>query len=82
MLTSKKAFEGKSQASLIAAILERELPAISSLRPMTPPALDRAVKRCLAKDPDDRWPTDGCASRIPNSLAESRIEATCVAPDV
>ena len=55
MATGKKAFEGKSQASLIAAILEREPPAMSSLQPMTPPALDRVVKKCLAKEPDRRW---------------------------
>jgi serine/threonine-protein kinase len=53
--TGKKAFEGKSQASLIAAILERDPPAISSLQPMTPPALDRVVKKCLAKEPEKRW---------------------------
>src|SRR3979490_1464242 len=57
MATGKRAFEGKSQASLIAAILEREPPPMSSLQPMTPPALDRVVKRCLAKDRDDRWQT-------------------------
>jgi len=55
MATGKKAFEGKSQASLIAAILEREPPAMSSLQPMTPPALDRVVKKCLAKEPEKRW---------------------------
>jgi serine/threonine-protein kinase len=55
MATRKRAFEGKSQASVIAAILEREPPAMSSLQPMTPPALDRVVKKCLAKEPDDRW---------------------------
>src|ERR1700682_1737140 len=54
MATRKRAFEGKSQASLIAAILEREPPAMSSLQPMTPPALDRVVKTCLAKEPDER----------------------------
>jgi Protein kinase domain len=55
MATGKRAFEGKSQASVIAAILEREPPAMSSLQPMTPPALDRIVKKCLRKDPDERW---------------------------
>jgi serine/threonine-protein kinase len=55
MATGKKAFEGKSQASLMVAILEREPPAMSSLQPMTPPALDRVVKKCLAKEPEKRW---------------------------
>jgi len=57
MATGKRAFEGKSQASLIAKILETDPPSISSLQPMTPPALERTVKRCLAKEPDDRWQT-------------------------
>ena len=57
MATGKKAFSGKSQASLIGAILHTEPPAVSTIRPMTPRALDRVVKRCLAKDPDDRWQT-------------------------
>ena len=57
MVTGRKAFEGKSQASLIGAILEREPTAISSLQPMSPPGLDRVVKKCLAKDPDGRWQT-------------------------
>jgi Tol biopolymer transport system component/predicted Ser/Thr protein kinase len=55
MATGKRAFEGKSQASLIAAILEREPPSMSSLQPMAPPALDRVVKKCLAKEPEKRW---------------------------
>src|ERR1700680_1573268 len=57
MATGKKAFEGKSQASLIAKILETDPPPISSLQPMTPPALDRVVKTCLVKDPNERWQT-------------------------
>ena len=55
MLTGKRAFSGTSQASLIAAILEREPPPVSQLVPTSPPALDRAIRRCLAKDPDERW---------------------------
>src|SRR6202162_4113079 len=57
MATGKMAFEGKSQASLIAKILEADPPPISSIQPMTPPALERVVKTCLAKDPEDRWQT-------------------------
>src|SRR6185369_10451659 len=55
MATGKRTFEGKSQAGLIAAILEREPPAISSLQPAAPAQLDHLVKRCLAKEPEDRW---------------------------
>jgi hypothetical protein len=55
MLTGKRAFEGTSAASLIGAILEREPPALATLQPLTPPLLDRVVKRCLAKDPEGRW---------------------------
>jgi Tol biopolymer transport system component/predicted Ser/Thr protein kinase len=55
MATGNRAFEGKSQASLIAAILQIEPPPMSSLQPMTPLALDRVVKKCLAKEPERRW---------------------------
>jgi serine/threonine protein kinase len=55
MLTGRKAFEGRTQASLIGAILEREPPAVSSIQSLTPPILDRVVHRCLAKVPDARW---------------------------
>ncbi len=57
MATGKKAFEGKTSASVMAKILEVDPPSISSLQPMTPPQLDRVVKTCMAKDPDDRWQT-------------------------
>ena len=57
MATGKKAFEGKSQASLIGSILRDEPPAVSEVAPMSPPALNRVVKTCLAKDPGDRFET-------------------------
>src|SRR5215831_14834640 len=57
MATGKRAFEGKSQASLIAAIMEREPAPIAGLAPLTPPALERVVGACLAKDPDERLQT-------------------------
>ncbi len=59
MVTGKKAFEGRSQASLIAAIMSSDPPPVSTLQPIAPPALDRIVQRCLAKEPDERWQSAG-----------------------
>ena len=55
MLTGRKAFAGQSQASLISAIMSSEPQPIATLQPVTPPALERLVRTCLAKDPDARW---------------------------
>jgi len=55
MVTGRKAFEGKSQVGLIGAILEREPVPVSTIVPTSPPALDRIIQRCHAKDPDERW---------------------------
>ena len=55
MLTGKKAFEGKSHASLISAIMSSDPKPVSVLQPLTPSALDRIVGTCLAKDPEDRY---------------------------
>src|SRR5512132_2230010 len=57
MATGRKAFSGESQASLISSIMGSEPPPVSTVSPMTPPAFDRVVRTCLAKDPDDRWQT-------------------------
>ena len=57
MLTGKKAFDAKTQASLVAAILEREPPPLITLQPLAPPLLDSVVRKCLAKNPDERWQT-------------------------
>jgi Tol biopolymer transport system component len=54
-LTGRKAFEGKTQASLIAAIMHVDPPTISTFQPLTPAWLDRIVKKCLEKDPQERW---------------------------
>jgi serine/threonine protein kinase len=57
MLTGQRAFPGKSQLSVASAILEKEPPPIHSTKPLTPPALDHAIRRCLAKDREERWQT-------------------------
>jgi eukaryotic-like serine/threonine-protein kinase len=55
MATGRRAFEGTTKTSLIAAIVSSQPPPVSALAPMTPPALDHVVRRCLEKDPDERW---------------------------
>ena len=73
MLTGRKAFDGRSQVSLIGAILEREPAPIGSLVPTVPPTLDRIVKRCLAKDPDRRWQTASDLAHELRWVAESAL---------
>ena len=57
MVGGRRAFEGASRASVIAAILEREPPPIRSARPQISPALERVLHKCLAKEPERRWQT-------------------------
>ena len=72
MATGQRAFEGKSQASLISAIMTGEPQPIAQLQPMTPPALDRLVRTCLAKDPDERWQSAHDVAAELRWIAESR----------
>jgi Tol biopolymer transport system component len=55
MLTGRTAFEGKTRASLLGAILKDEPSRVSTVQPLAPKTLDRIVATCLAKDPDDRY---------------------------
>ena len=55
MATGKRAFEGENTASVIAKILDYNPPPMSTFQPMTPPALERVVNKCLAKEQEDRW---------------------------
>ncbi|HET7706842.1 MAG TPA: protein kinase [Thermoanaerobaculia bacterium] len=55
MATGRRAFDGKTKASVIASILDRDPAPISSLQPLTPPLFERVVATCLNKDPDARW---------------------------
>jgi eukaryotic-like serine/threonine-protein kinase len=57
MATGRRAFDGRSQASLITAIMGSQPAPLASLAPMSPPALERVVNALLAKDPDDRIQT-------------------------
>ncbi len=65
MATGKRAFAGKTTASVVAAILASEPQPISSIRPMSPPALEHLVSTCLVKDPEARWQ---CVSDVASQL--------------
>ena len=90
MATGQKAFEGRSSASLIGAILKDEPPPISSLlpfdsaqgKPMAPPALDRVVKKCLRKDPEERWQSARDVTDELKWIAEGGSQAGMAAPVV
>jgi serine/threonine protein kinase len=75
MATGKPAFSGKSRASLIAAILTAEPQPMTGLQPLTPPALERVVKKCLAKDPDERWQSASDLASELNWIAEGTSQA-------
>jgi serine/threonine protein kinase len=57
MATGKKAFQGETKANLAAAILTSQTPLITSIQPSAPIALERALGKCLNKDPEERWQT-------------------------
>jgi len=80
MATGKRAFEGKTQASVIGAIMSCDPVPMSSLQPMTPPALDRVVKTCLAKEPDQRWQTATDLCREVTWIAEGSSQAAMPVP--
>jgi len=76
MATGKKAFEGQSSASVMAKILEADPPSMMSLQPMTPPQLDRVVKTCLSKAPDERWQTASDLCRELKWMAQGSSQIT------
>ncbi len=82
MVTGTRAFEGASQASVITAIMSSNPPLVSSLQPITPPALNHVVRTCLAKDPDDRWQSAGDVGRQLAWVAEGGSASAVAVPAV
>ena len=80
MATGRRAFPGKTQASVVAAILAAEPQPISTVQPMSPPALDRVVMGCLAKDPEERWQTAHDVKLQLEWIAEGGSQAGIPAP--
>ena len=81
MVTGKRAFEGKSQVSLMAAILEHEPQPMMEVQSMTPRSLDHVVRTCLAKDPDGRWQTARDLMREVRWVADGGSEDAVVEPE-
>src|SRR4029453_8728704 len=77
MFTGKRAFDGASAASIIAAILERPAPSISEV---APPSLDRLLQRCLAKDPEERWQSARDIKAALDLIAQPPIPAQGTTP--
>jgi len=82
MATGKRAFEGKTTASVVAAVLAAEPKPISAVQPMAPPTLDRVVRTCLAKDPDQRFQNVHDVKLQLNWIAEGGSQAALPAPIV
>jgi eukaryotic-like serine/threonine-protein kinase len=80
MITGRRCFEGSSHASLIVAVMSVNPPPVSTIQPMASPALDRVVRRCLAKSPDDRWQSAGDLLNELEWIAESGSKAGVPAP--
>ena len=82
MISGRSAFEGKSAAAIVAAILQTEPPTLSTVRPESPPSLDHLVVRCVAKDPEDRWQTIRDVNAELKWIAEERSKAASTAVPV
>jgi eukaryotic-like serine/threonine-protein kinase len=80
MLCGKPAFAGKTKASVIAAILSSEPTPLSTVQPLAPSALERVIKQCLAKDPDERWQNAGDIARELKWIAEGGSHASSPIP--
>ena len=80
MLTGRRAFDGDCAASVRSAILEHDPPPVSSLQPLVPPAVDDIVRRCLAKNPTERWQSAGDVHRELKHILESIVQVYTQAP--
>jgi eukaryotic-like serine/threonine-protein kinase len=80
MVTGRRAFEGKSTAKVVASIMTTEPPPLTTLSPLAPAGLERAVKKCLAKDPDERWQNAGDLASELRWILESGSQSGIAAP--
>jgi serine/threonine protein kinase/Tol biopolymer transport system component len=82
MATGARAFDGATQASIIASILKEHPRPLSETAPVAPRSLERLVNTCLAKDPDDRWQSAGDLRRELEWIAAGETDPVAVSPPV
>ncbi|MDX1582479.1 MAG: serine/threonine-protein kinase, partial [Thermoanaerobaculia bacterium] len=80
MATGRRAFAGETKTSLIASIVSQQPEPISQVTAMSPPALDHVVRRCLEKDPDDRWQSAHDIASELQWISEAGSQAGVAAP--
>ncbi len=80
MATGRRAFDGATKTSIIAAIVDRDPPPIHQFQPLTPPAFEHVVARCLAKSPSDRWQSAHDIAQELSWIREAGSQAGVAAP--
>ena len=79
MITGTRAFDGDSASSIRAAVIGHDPPTLSSLEPLVPRAMDDLLRRCLAKNPRERWQTSSdvlhALKEASESIVRPRVEA-------
>lgn len=82
MVSGKRAFEGKTLVSVAASILEKQPEPIRTVQPLIPASLERAINKCLAKDPEDRWQSAGDLASELKWIADSTASGTHAAAPI
>lgn len=78
MATARRVFEGRSPVSLVGRIMSDDPPALAQLPPDAPPVMQEVIRRCLAKEPDQRWASAG---EVASALREIRVGPAYASPD-
>ena len=55
MLSARRAFQGNTPVDTLTAILMHDPPSLTGTNPNVTPPLDRTIRRCLEKDPKERF---------------------------
>jgi serine/threonine-protein kinase len=63
MLTGEVPFLGDTVHDTLRMHVKHPIPDVRGKRPDTPPAFASTLRRCMAKEPDERWPDAGSAAR-------------------